>query len=59
VSLQSASHCFRAVAGFNRSLVALAPVRDLLFCAKHLFVAAMDVKRPQPLKAGASKSRAG
>jgi hypothetical protein len=30
------------VAGFDRSLVALAPVRDLLFCAKLLFVAASD-----------------
>jgi hypothetical protein len=42
-SLQSASHCFRAVAGFDRSLVALAPVRNLLFCAKHLFIAAKIV----------------
>jgi len=42
-SSQSASHCFRAVAGFDHSVVALAPVRDLLFCAKHLFVGAKIV----------------
>jgi len=29
----------------DRSVVALAPVRDLLLCAKHLFVAAMNGKK--------------
>jgi len=46
------------IEGF-RFLVAPPRVQDLFICAKDLFIAAMDVKRPQPLKAGASKSRAG
>jgi hypothetical protein len=35
------------VAGFDRSVVALAPVRDLLLCAKDLFVAASRAARPK------------
>ena len=45
---------FASLPGLITLLVALASVRDLLFCAKHLFVAATDGKRPQPLTAGAS-----
>jgi hypothetical protein len=31
----------KLIAGFYGFLVALSPVRELLFCAKHLFAAAM------------------
>ena len=34
---------FAPLPGFFTLLVALAPVRDLLFCAKHLFIAAKIV----------------
>jgi len=41
------------IEGF-RFFVAPPRVQDLFICAKDLFVAAMDAKRPRPLKAGAS-----
>jgi hypothetical protein len=37
-----------------RFLVALPTSGDLFICAKDLFIAAIDGKRPQPLTAGAS-----
>ena len=40
----------------ERFLVTLPTVGDLFICAKDLFVAAMERKRPRPLKARASKA---